>query len=227
MVLPNGIEACDWRVEPCSRRTDDVVIASAMRLSPRKRPLQLLRLLRQVQDHAEPAVRVRAVIVGEGPERATLDRYLVRHNMRDWVELTGGLDRRQIRDVFSRADIYVAPAQLESFGLAALEARTAGLPVVASRRGGVGEFITHGREGLLGSNDRELVHAMTTLATLPALRLRIADHNRSRPPLLGWAYTLSRTELLYETAMRLAARGVRRSRGPVRRLGRTSSKTAA
>jgi glycosyltransferase involved in cell wall biosynthesis len=226
MVLPNGIEPSDWQAERRKRTSGEVVIASVMRLAPRKRPLQLLRMLRRVQDQTRPAVRVRAVIVGEGPERATLDRYLVRHNMRDRVTLTGGLDRRQIRDVFSRADFYVAPAELESFGIAALEARAAGLPVVATRRGGVGEFIMHGRDGLLGSNDDELVHAMTTLAMLPALRLRIADHNRSRPPLLSWTYTLGRTELLYETATRLAARGVLPSRGPVRRIGRSSTKTA-
>ncbi len=226
MVLPNGIEASAWQVEPQPRCSDEVVIASVMRLAPRKRPLQLLRMLRRVQDHAEPDVRVRAVIVGEGRERATLDRYLVRHNMRDSVDLTGRLNRREIREVFSRADFYVAPAELESFGIAALEARAAGLPVVATRRGGVGEFITHGREGMLGSNDRELVHAMTTLAMLPALRLRIAEHNRSRPPMLSWAYTLGRTELLYETAGRLALGGRFPARAPSRRVGR-STKTAA
>ena len=227
MVLPNGIEACDWRVEPSSRPHDAVMIASVMRLAPRKRPLQLLRMLRRVQEQTEPAVRVRAVIVGDGPERATLDRYLVRHNMRDSVDLTGQLERNQIRDVFSRADFYVAPAELESFGIAALEARTAGLPVVATRRGGVGEFITHGREGLLGSNDHELVHAMTTLALLPALRLTIADHNWSRPPLLSWAYTLGRAELLYETASRLALRRRLPTRSSVRRVDASSTKAAA
>jgi glycosyltransferase involved in cell wall biosynthesis len=226
MVLPNGIEAREWRVEPCSRRPDEVLIASVMRLAPRKRPLQLLRMLRCVQRLVEPQVRVRAVIVGEGPMRGVLDRYLVRHNMRSSVDLTGQLDRERIRDVFSRADIYVAPAELESFGIAALEARAAGLPVVATRRGGVGEFITHGRDGLLGWDDHDLVHAMTTLATLPALRLKIADHNRLKPPLLSWEYTLGRSALLYETAGRLAPRGRLPVRTAGHRVGRTI-KTAA
>jgi glycosyltransferase involved in cell wall biosynthesis len=225
MVLPNGIEAREWRVEQRSRRPDEVVIASVMRLAPRKRPLQLLRMLRRVQQQAEPNLRIRAIIVGDGPQRAALDRYLARHNMHRAVDLTGQLDREQIRDVFSRADFYVAPAELESFGIAALEARAAGLPVVATGRGGVGEFITHGRDGLLGWNDAELVHAMTTLAMLPELRRRIADHNRSRPPVMSWAYTLARTELLYETAGRLAVSG-RRPRASTRRVRRTM-KTAA
>jgi glycosyltransferase involved in cell wall biosynthesis len=55
----------------------------------------------------------------------------------DWVTMTGQLSREQIRDIYSAADVYVAPAGRESFGLAVLEARSAGLAVVAMRSGGV------------------------------------------------------------------------------------------
>ena len=75
--------------------------------------------------------------------------YIRAHELDDVVELVGRLTRDEIRELFSSADIFVAPANLESFGIAALEARCAGLPVVAKARTGIREFVEHGREGLL------------------------------------------------------------------------------
>ena len=83
--------------------------------------------------------------------------------MTDWVRLTGQLDQPAIRAVFDDADLYLSPATLESFGIAALEARCAGLPVIAFAGTGVSDFIEHGRNGLLVGSDAEMVEAITRL----------------------------------------------------------------
>ena len=70
--------------------------------------------------------------------------------------------------------MYVAPANLESFGLAALEARCAGLPVVAKAQTGIREFVEHGQEGLLAANDHQFVDQVLALVRDPALRAKIA-----------------------------------------------------
>lgn len=210
-VLPNGIDPLAWQVEPTARDTDDVTVASVMRLAARKRPLQLLRMLREVRDQVAPDVGMRAVIIGDGPERRTLERYLQRHGM-DWVSLPGRLDRAEIRSVFASSDVYVAPARLESFGIAALEARCAGLPVVATARGGVGEFVTHGREGLLASDDGDMVRALAALVGSPSLRGAIARHNRTVPSTLSWHEVLKRADGLYDDAAALTSRSSGRRR---------------
>jgi hypothetical protein len=101
-----------------------------MRLAPRKRPRALLAALREVRRRVPASVPLRAVVAGEGPERGALERYRLQHDL-DWVSLPGRLDAAALRELYTAADVYVAPAVLEAFGIAALEARAAGLPVVA------------------------------------------------------------------------------------------------
>ena len=127
------------------------------------------------------------------------------------MELTGGLSRDEIRDLYRSADGYVAPSYQESFGIAALEARAAGLPVVAMRSGGVGEFVAHGTEGLLCEDDEDLARALAALTEDDGLRRRIAAHNRSHPPAFDWSTALAGFQTAYGEAAspaRGAGRGV-------------------
>jgi glycosyltransferase involved in cell wall biosynthesis len=140
------------------------------------------------------------VIVGDGPLRGATERHLRRHGMAGWVELPGRLTRPQIKEMFARADVFVAPATLESFGIAALEARCAGLPVLARSQGGIGEFICDGREGVLVDSDHAMADAIVALATDEGTRARIAAHNRTTMPPVSWPDVLARTEEFYDLA---------------------------
>jgi glycosyltransferase involved in cell wall biosynthesis len=204
-VVPNGIEPEQWEVDPLPRDPDDVLVVSVMRLAPRKRPMQLLRTLRETRDLVPSSVRIRAKIIGEGPERRSLTRYLSRTGMGSWVELTGRLSRDEIKEVYRRADVFVMPANLESFGIAALEARSAGLPVLAKANSGIREFVADEREGLLAATDGELVSGLVRLVRVPTLRQRIAKHNRTVPPSNTWDDVLARTEDVYARAARVLA----------------------
>lgn len=207
-VLPNGIDPADWQVDPAPRVPREVVVASAMRLAPRKRPLALLEALRDVAATAPAGTRLRAVVAGEGPQRRSMERYLRRHAM-DWVDLPGRLDAAGLRELYGRADVYAAPAVLEAFGIATLEARTAGLPVVARAGTGVEEFVTDGVEGLLASSDDAFAAALGRLVADPGLRRRIAAHNRALPPAVGWDEVVARSVEAYEQAGRLVPAGAR------------------
>ena len=204
-VLPNGIAPEEWQVDPLPRDTDDVLVVSVMRLAPRKRPMQLLRTLREARELIPSGVRIRAQLIGEGPDRRSLERYLHRTGLSDWVELTGRLTREQIKTVYRRADIFVAPANLESFGIAALEARCAGLPVLAKANSGIREFVADEREGLLAATDGELVSGLVRLCRTPVLREQIAEHNRSVGPTVTWDDVLVRTEEIYARAAKVLA----------------------
>ncbi|MDQ6650601.1 MAG: glycosyltransferase family 4 protein [Actinomycetota bacterium] len=204
-LLPNGIDRQQWRVERVDRSPRDVVIASVMRLAARKRPLPLLGMLRRARRQLDPDVRLRAVIVGDGPQRPLVERYL-RHHRMDWVSLPGRLSRTQIRDLYGRADFFVAPARLESFGIAALEARCAGLPVVARADSGIADFVTSGRDGVLSSTDAEMTRAISLLAGCPATRGSMQVAAASADVSLGWETTLGKADEAYARAFRLAGR---------------------
>lgn len=203
IVLPNGIENDAWRVEPSPRDPSIVTLVSVMRLAPRKRPLQLLKMIRKVADRLPSSVTLRVVIVGDGPERDQLEKYLRSNGLTETVTLVGRRTRSEIREIFAASDVFVAPANLESFGIAALEARCAGLPVVAKAQTGIREFVVHEREGLLATSDSDMVVQLTRVVADRDLRERMTEHNRSTPSPVDWSDVVARNVDAYRLAMTL------------------------
>jgi glycosyltransferase involved in cell wall biosynthesis len=176
-------------------------------------------MLASLRSQVGPSVRLAAWIVGDGPLAARTQEELVRHGLDDWVALTGRLDRPSIRDLCHRADLYVAPATRESFGIAALESRAAGLPIVAMRSGGVRDFVRDGVEGLLADSDEEMARVLAVLAVDGPRRARIAAHNRAVPPSEDWPIVAAGYDHVYAEAHDVAR--PRRTR-PGRVLWRTA-----
>jgi len=203
-ILPNGIDPAAWppRQPPPS---SDLRVVSTTRLVRRKRPRALVQLLALVRERLPAGMRLRARIVGEGVERAPLGRLIRQLGLGAEVELCGRLAHAAIRALYADSDVFVLPTLEESFGLAALEARAAGLPVVVMRESGAAGFIEHERSGLLAGSDAELAAALLRLAYDPGLRTRIAQRNRDTPPPYPWE-DVTRTHLdVYRTTVREAA----------------------
>lgn len=201
LVLPNGIERAEWVVEHVDRDPNDVRLVAVMRLAPRKRPLHLLRMIRRLRARTPPSTRLHLDVIGEGPERSSLERYIARHGLGDVVSLVGRRTREEIRDAYARADVFVAPANLESFGIAALEARCAGVPVVAKAATGIHEFVEHGREGLLAHGDADMVDQLERLVDDPELRALIAKHNQETPVAVEWPRVVELNVSAYRMAI--------------------------
>jgi glycosyltransferase involved in cell wall biosynthesis len=209
-VLPNAVDPEVWRPEPPRRDPAGAALApmliSVMRFTRTKRALPLATMLLRLRQAVPDDTAFRAVVIGDGPQLPAFARFIRRHHMSHWVDLPGRLDQPSVRTRLSDADVFVAPAALESFGIAALEARALGLPVVASAGSGVGEFVQHGREGLMAANDDDMVTAMTRLVTDTRLREAIRDHNRRTPVAHDWPAALGNTRALYARAAAVAAR---------------------
>lgn len=215
-VLPNAVDPRLWRHAIGPRPADGTLhVVSAMRFAVRKRPVPLLRIMRSVQDSLDAPV-LRLTLVGEGSQRAAVERHVDRHGMRSWVQLTGRMDRAGVAGVLAGADVYISPGRKESFGLAPLEARCAGLPVVGRSDSGLAEFIDHGREGLIATSDAEMARHLRMLATSPELRESIAAHNRATTTDLTWDAFLERAEAIYQVAGERAAARRSAARAPRR-----------
>lgn len=199
-ILPNAIDPNNWRAMSTALEGDVVKIACVMRLAPRKRGGALLAAVKKVCGRLPAGLRVLVTIAGDGPERRKLERRARRLGLDDTVCFLGAIDTNGVKALLANSHVFVLPTELEAFGLAALEARAAGIPVVAMRAGGVGEWLKNGTEGLLANDDAGLAEAILRLATEPALRRTIADHNRATPVAFTWERTLTAHLEVYERA---------------------------
>lgn len=199
VVMPNGIDTDVWT--PGEQHSgDEVRVISAMRLARRKRPLEFFKVMKAV--HRE-APNVRLEIAGEGELRAKLVRAVDLADAHEWVSLPGRMTRAQLHERYLASDIYVAPARLEAFGIAALEARSSGLPVVAPTSSGVVEFVEDEVNGLLVDGDEGLVAGLTRLALDTDLREAMARTNRSNRPAQSWSDVVHLAEDEYARAAEL------------------------
>ena len=200
LVVPNGIDPEEWQIQPGPPDPQVLRLVTVMRLAPRKRTLPLVHMIEQARAALAGTVDVTATIVGDGPVRQRAERQITSRGLADAVRFTGRLDRPGILEVFAHSDAYVQPSVKESFGLAALEARTSGLPVVARTQSGTTQFIHDGVEGLLASDDSGMVAALARLGRDPDLLSRLADHNRSTPPQETWSHVLETVDAAYVSA---------------------------
>src|SRR4051812_12937043 len=161
-ILPNGIDTAYWRAAaPVTRDRARVALVSVLRLNSKKRPFALLDLAEALRSTV--GAKFTLTIAGDGPLADSLRRRIERRQLGDVVQLTGRVSRDELRELYRRADLFVLPTVRESFGLAALEARVAGLPVVAMRESAVAEQIVHGVNGMLATSDADLVRCVQTL----------------------------------------------------------------
>lgn len=202
-VLPNAIDVEAWRSETAPEPSNELRLVTVMRLNAKKRPLALVAMMRRLAMLRRSVPPVRLRIIGDGPRRPRLERAIARAGLADAVELLGFCSRDRIRQVFADSDAFVLPTVRESFGIAALEARSAGLPIVAMRASGVAEFIEHGRNGLLARNDAEFAAHVAWLARDRDLLHAMARNNQQTPPPYDWTTVVAAHVAIYCEAIAL------------------------
>jgi glycosyltransferase involved in cell wall biosynthesis len=173
VVIPNAVPLDGVPRARHDRETP--VLASVGRLKAPKDFATLLRALAGLPDAA-----FEAVIAGEGPDRPTLEAEIERLGIGDRVRLLG--DRRDVPKLLGAADVFVLSSRSEGSPVSVLEAMVAGLPVVASRVGGVAELVEEGNTGLLVApgNPEELTAALERVLADRELRRRLGAAGRAR-----------------------------------------------
>lgn len=203
-VLPNGIDLADWAADataaPALGPGEPVRLVTAMRFAPRKRPLQLIALAASVRALVPPERPLTLVAAGAGPLVAAA-RARVQAAGADWITLPGRLSRPELARLYHRSHLYLSPVRLESFGIAALEARAAGLAVAGIAGSGITEFVEDGVEGVLAADGRELAREVAALINEPQTLTTIIDHNRSVAPHQTWDRVVDATLETYDRAL--------------------------
>jgi glycosyltransferase involved in cell wall biosynthesis len=86
-------------------------------------------------------------IVGEGPERPRLERFISNNNLHSKVTLLGELSSPQILVLLQQSHLFCMPSRSEGFGIAPLEAMAVGLPVIVSNVGAMQDYVIEGFNG--------------------------------------------------------------------------------
>ena len=206
-VLPNGITVEDWRLErpgPQGRRPQrPVTVVASLRWVERKRPLQVVRAFAQAV-RSTPGSDALLRIYGDGPLRDRLAREVAESGLADRITLVGRVERTELAQAFTRADIYLQTSPADSFGISTLEARSAGLAVVALRSSGASDFVTDGVDGLLADDESGLARELATLLGDDELLDRIKAHNYENVPLPEWGSVVQMNVEAYRRAIDLA-----------------------
>src|SRR5260221_1340367 len=154
-VIPNFLDCGEYRRTPdpglrarlCPPDRYDALVVHISNLRPVKRVDVALEVFRRIRRR----VRARFLVVGEGPDRADVERRAAEYALEDDVAFSGVQDDPIA--LLSISDLFLLPSIQESFGLAALETMACGVPVVASKVGGLPEIIEDGVTGFVCAPD--------------------------------------------------------------------------
>ena len=124
-------------------------------------------------------------IIGSGPEEFNIKEFIYRNEMENNIKLAGWVDNANLVDYYSAANIFIGPSIVdrngctEALGLVFIEALSCGVPVIATKTGGIGDIVTHEKNGYLVkqksakdiaqkiellANDRERLNKLATSA---------------------------------------------------------------
>ena len=172
VTIHNGLPDCSEqaRLSP----TETPVITMVARFIEGKDHDLLLRAFARIPKG--PRLR----LVGDGPTRASVESLARELGIQEQVDFLGNRD--DVASLLATSDVFVLASRSEMLPISILEAMRAGLPVIASDVGGVGEAIVHNENGFLvpSGSVSALVQALTDLTNDYALRLRMGQAGRQR-----------------------------------------------
>src|SRR5438270_2579308 len=135
------------------------------------RPVKRLTDVIEIFDRVHKKIPSKLLLIGDGPDRSVAEWLAVQKGIHDDVLFLGKQD--EIQEKLAIADIMLIPSELESFGLAALEAMACEVVPISTRAGGVPEVIDHGKSGYLadvGDVETMARYAIELLSNEPRLR---------------------------------------------------------
>lgn len=148
-VIPNFIDPARYermRDQPGARRwalPGERLLVHISNFRPVKRVLDVVEIFERVR----AKMPSRLLMVGDGPDRAKVERYCRDSGICGSITFIGSLPL--VEEVLVGADLFLLPSETESFGLSALEALACKVPVVATTAGGLPEVVVDGANGFL------------------------------------------------------------------------------
>jgi N-acetyl-alpha-D-glucosaminyl L-malate synthase BshA len=184
-TIPNFVDLEKYarKAYPCHRsklaREGEKIVTHISNFRSVKRMVDVVRVFARIARE----VPSRLLLVGDGPDRGRAEQSASEEGVSDRVWFLGKQD--SVAELLACSDLFLLPSESEAFGLVALEALACGVPVIATRVGGIPEVVTDGDTGYLAPvgdvdgmaeagvrilRDAELWNRMSTAANASAER---------------------------------------------------------
>jgi glycosyltransferase involved in cell wall biosynthesis len=199
-IAHNGVDIKFWSNLQKSE-SNRIQIVSATRFASRKRIRPQILAIEQIVKILEMS-SPQFTIAGTGPDFNYIKKLIEKKNLSKYVNLVGRLDKHQLRDLYSTADLFLQMSLLEAFGIAACEARASGLPVISRKGSGVSEFVQNGVSGYLESSDDEIVNRIVHLVNNRDELRELKNSSKINPPIQDWEHAASQIQSLYQQALK-------------------------
>ena len=205
VVIPNGINVKDFDIgyskEECRKKLslplNDEIILFLGKISLHKGPDVLIKAMPKIIKEVPDA---KLVLVGSGGMREELEMLSKKLSIEKNVKFAGFVgDTFEKALYYKAADVFVFPSFMEIFGIVNLEAMCCGIPIVASKVGGIPEVVKDGENGLLvpPRDPEALADAIIYLLENEAVRDRMGKNGRERVKGYSWGRIAEETEKVY------------------------------
>ena len=201
-LWPRGIEldrfspdhrSESWRLSH-GLKPNEIVVSFVSRLVKEKGLDVFIETIQSLKTEGLP---VRALVVGDGPERESLGESL------PVAVYTGHLGGADLATAYASSDVFLFPSETETFGNVTLEAMASGLPTVCADAAGSRSLVTDEETGLLcpPRNAAAFTDATRRLTLDPELRSRLGDSGREAARAYDWPSVLARMESYYRQVL--------------------------
>jgi len=204
IIIPNGIDIKKFDIkyskdecrEKLSLSLSEKIILYVGNLEPRKGLDILIRamaiVVRVIKD-------VRLIVIGSGVMLDNLQKLVIKLGLSQHVIFTGFAEDNKKLLYYKSADIFVLPSLYEIFGIVNLEAMACGLPIIATKVGGIPDIVEDGSNGLLVPyrNPKALADAIIYLLENDDVRKKMGKKSYCRVKEYSWENIVEKTETLY------------------------------
>lgn len=212
-TIPNGIDVEYWRpAEEEERekarirlniRDDEIALLYVGRMTERKQahrlPMVILRALEMCKMSKN---RIKVIIIGNGPMKASLEKNLEITGLRERTILMDFMPREELREIYWAADVVLMPGMLEAFPIVGLEASATGKLIVGRNESGLSDLIVDGQTGFLSHSEAELSQKLAVVLSETELIPKMGREARARAEReFSWEIVLKRLLEVYKIAM--------------------------
>jgi len=172
--------------------------------SERKNPWVILKAFYFFRKLSNENRKIKLVIVGSGWNNMEVMKFIRKHNIIDYIILTGFAPKHELVSLLNLAEAFIFPSLYEGCGMPNLEAMACGCPVITSRAFAIPEIV--GNAALMlddNTNHRELGLKINTLLTNEKLRLNLIQKGYERVRLYSWETSASIALSIYEECTKL------------------------